>query len=135
MWINEINLINFRNYENKKIKLEKNINLFYGENAQGKTNIIESIFLSSIGKSFRTNNDKELIKFNEENSIILSNYNIEQIGSFIIAVKDRIEQVNKQQMEQLNYEKNPLSYILTPFVPEQEEISTEIKETKIKKPI
>ena len=70
MWINEINLINFRNYENKKIKLEKNINLFYGENAQGKTNIIESIFLSSIGKSFRTNNDKELIKFNKENSII-----------------------------------------------------------------
>ena len=70
MWINEINLINFRNYENKKIKLEKNINLFYGENAQGKTNIIESIFLSSIGKSFRTNNDKELIQFNKENSII-----------------------------------------------------------------
>ena len=70
MWINEINLMNFRNYENKKIKLEKNINLFYGENAQGKTNIIESIFLSSIGKSFRTNNDKELIQFNKENSII-----------------------------------------------------------------
>jgi len=70
MWINEINLTNFRNYENKKIKLTPNVNLFYGENAQGKTNIIESIFLSSIGKSFRTNNDKELIKFNEENSII-----------------------------------------------------------------
>ena len=59
MWINEINLTNFRNYENKKIKLTPNVNLFYGENAQGKTNIIESIFLSSIGKSFRTNNDKE----------------------------------------------------------------------------
>ena len=70
MWINEINLINFRNYKNKNIKLTPNVNLFYGENAQGKTNIIESIFLSSIGKSFRTNNDKELIKFNEENSII-----------------------------------------------------------------
>ena len=70
MWIGEINLINFRNYENKKIKLEENINLFYGENAQGKTNIIESIFLSSIGKSFRTNNDKELIKFNKDNCII-----------------------------------------------------------------
>jgi len=70
MWISEINLTNFRNYESKKIKLTPNVNLFYGENAQGKTNIIESIFLSSIGKSFRTNNDKELIKFNEENSII-----------------------------------------------------------------
>jgi len=70
MWISEINLTNFRNYKSKKIKLTPNVNLFYGENAQGKTNIIESIFLSSIGKSFRTNNDKELIKFNEENSII-----------------------------------------------------------------
>ena len=70
MWISEINLANFRNYESKKIKLTPNVNLFYGENAQGKTNIIESIFISSIGKSFRTNNDKELIKFNEENSTI-----------------------------------------------------------------
>ena len=70
MWINEINLTNFRNYKSKKIKLTPNVNVFYGENAQGKTNIIESIFLSSIGKSFRTNNDKELIKFNEESSII-----------------------------------------------------------------
>ena len=70
MWINEINLTNFRNYEKKKIKLTPNVNLFYGENAQGKTNIIESIFISSIGKSFRTNNDKELIKFDKENAII-----------------------------------------------------------------
>ena len=70
MWISEINLTNFRNYESKKIKLIPNVNLFYGENAQGKTNIIESIFISSIGKSFRTNNDKELIKFDKENSII-----------------------------------------------------------------
>lgn len=65
MWINEIKLKNFRNYNFEEIKLNKNINIFYGENAQGKTNIIEAIFLSSIGKSFRTNKDIELIKFNE----------------------------------------------------------------------
>ena len=70
MWINDIKLKNFRNYNNKEIKLHENINVFFGENAQGKTNIIESIFLSSIGKSFRTNKEKELIKFNEENAII-----------------------------------------------------------------
>ena len=46
-----------------------NINVFYGENAQGKTNIIESIFLSSIGKSFRTSNEKELIRFGEEKAV------------------------------------------------------------------
>ena len=49
MWINNIKLNNFRNYNNKEIKLHENINVFFGENAQGKTNIIESIFLCSIG--------------------------------------------------------------------------------------
>ena len=48
MWIKEIQLKNFRNYKEEKIKLNKNINILYGENAQGKTNIIESIFLCSM---------------------------------------------------------------------------------------
>ena len=67
MWINKIKINNFRNYNNLEIELNKGTNIFYGENAQGKTNIIEAIFLCSIGKSFRTNKDKELIKFDEEN--------------------------------------------------------------------
>jgi len=70
MWINNIKLSNFRNYNKKEINLHENINVFYGENAQGKTNIIESIFLCSIGKSFRTNKEKELIKFNEEKALV-----------------------------------------------------------------
>ena len=70
MWINSIKISNIRNYKNLSIELNKGINVFYGENAQGKTNIIESIFLCSIGKSFRTNKEKELIKFNEENCIV-----------------------------------------------------------------
>ena len=74
MWINNIKLKNFRNYDNKEIHLHENINVFYGENAQGKTNIIESIFLSSIGKSFRTNKEKELIKFNEEKALVEINF-------------------------------------------------------------
>ena len=74
MWINDIKLSNFRNYSDKKIKLHQNINVFFGENAQGKTNIIESIFLCSIGKSFRTNKEKELIKFNEKNTMVEINY-------------------------------------------------------------
>jgi len=65
MHINKIKLSNFRNYSNQEIILDKGINIFYGDNAQGKTNIIESIFLCSLGKSFRSSKDKELIKFNE----------------------------------------------------------------------
>ncbi len=64
MWINKIKMNNFRNYHQEEIELERNINLFYGENAQGKTNIIEAIFLGSMGKSFRTKKDREMICLN-----------------------------------------------------------------------
>ena len=62
MYINDIKIQNFRNYDEQIINLDKNINVFYGDNAQGKTNIIETVFLCAFGKSFRTNKDKELIK-------------------------------------------------------------------------
>jgi len=65
MYIKEIKLQNFRNYEIADIEIKEGVNIFYGDNAQGKTNILESIFVSSLGKSFRTNKDKELIKENE----------------------------------------------------------------------
>lgn len=70
MWIKNIKLNNFRNYEKEEINFSENINIFYGENAQGKTNIIEAIFLCSLGKSFRAKKDFEMIKLNEENSIV-----------------------------------------------------------------
>ena len=70
MWIKNIKIKNFRNYNEEEINLEKNINIFYGENAQGKTNIIEAIFLCSLGKSFRAKKDLEMIKLNEKNSIV-----------------------------------------------------------------
>ena len=64
MYIEDIKLYNFRNYEEQEIKLDKNINIFYGNNAQGKTNIIEAIYLCAIGKSYRTSKDKEIININ-----------------------------------------------------------------------
>ena len=70
MWIKRIKIKNFRNYKEQEIKLEKNINIFYGENAQGKTNIIEAIFLCGLGKSFRAKKDFEMIKLNEENAVV-----------------------------------------------------------------
>ena len=74
MWIKKIKINNFRNYKSQEINLEKNINIFYGENAQGKTNIIEAIFLSSMGKSFREKKDKEMIMLGEEKSNIEIEY-------------------------------------------------------------
>ena len=74
MWITNIKINNFRNYKEQEINLEKNVNIFYGENAQGKTNIIEAIFLCSMGKSFRTKKDKEMINLNEEKASIEIEY-------------------------------------------------------------
>lgn len=70
MFITNIKLQNFRNYEKQEINLEENINIFYGENAQGKTNILEAIFISAMGKSFRAKKDCELIKFGQKESYI-----------------------------------------------------------------
>ena len=70
MWIKKIKINNFRNYQLEEINLNKNINIFYGENAQGKTNIIESIFLCSMGKSFRAKKDKEMKKINTKKNNI-----------------------------------------------------------------
>ena len=66
MWIKKIKIKNFRNYEEQEIYFNKNINLFYGENAQGKTNIIEAIYLCSLGKSFRAKKDSEIRELAEE---------------------------------------------------------------------
>ena len=65
MYINKIEIKNFRNYEKQEIELNPHINIFYGDNAQGKTNILEAIFISGFGKSFRTSKEKEMIKLGE----------------------------------------------------------------------
>ncbi|NLI57026.1 MAG: DNA replication/repair protein RecF [Clostridium sp.] len=64
MYIEQLELENFRNYKKIKTSFSKNINIIYGENAQGKTNIIEAIFLCAAGRSHRTSKDKELININ-----------------------------------------------------------------------
>ena len=66
MVINSIKLKNFRTYKDKEFILSPGTNIFYGNNAQGKTNILESIYVCALGKSFRTRKDAELIKFGNE---------------------------------------------------------------------
>lgn len=65
MYIKEIELKNYRNYDYLKIEFNEKTNLILGNNAEGKTNLLESIYLSSIGRSFRTNKDSDLVQFNK----------------------------------------------------------------------
>lgn len=66
LYIKEITLTNYRNYTKTTIPFENKVNVILGENAQGKTNVMESIFVLSMAKSHRTSNDKELIKWDCE---------------------------------------------------------------------
>jgi len=68
--LRKIKLVNFRNYKNLNINFQKNINIIIGDNAQGKTNILESIYTLALTKSYRTTNDSNLIRINQEKFII-----------------------------------------------------------------
>jgi DNA replication and repair protein RecF len=70
MIIKKITLKNFRNYSSQEIEFSPGVNIITGENGQGKTNLLEGICLLSVGKSFRTLNDKEMIKFGEESFLV-----------------------------------------------------------------
>jgi len=60
--IQEVELHQFRNYTKQNLSFGDEINILYGQNAQGKTNILESLYISSTGKSHRTNNYHDLIQ-------------------------------------------------------------------------
>lgn len=70
LYIKRVNLKNFRNYDTLDIELGEGVNIFFGQNAQGKTNIIESLYMASTGKSHRTSKDSELIRWNNEDAKI-----------------------------------------------------------------
>ena len=74
MFIKEVYLENFRNYKNQKIEFNENVNVFYGNNAQGKTNILEALYFGAFGRSFRTNKEGELINFEDNASNICIDY-------------------------------------------------------------
>lgn len=87
MYLNKIKLENFRNYSSQNVDLINGINLFLGDNAQGKTNIIESIYVCSLGKSYRTTKDTELISFGKDYCKVDLDYtksgNLHEVNFFI----------------------------------------------------
>lgn len=74
MQIHSVELVNFRNYEKEKIHFKNNLNVIVGKNAQGKTNLLESIFLCCVGKSFKTNVEKDLINKTKTSASIKINF-------------------------------------------------------------
>ena len=70
MYIESVQLKNFRNYDSLEVNFDQGTNIFYGDNAQGKTNILESLYLCGTTKSHKGSKDKEVIRFGEEDAHI-----------------------------------------------------------------
>ena len=70
MYIESVQLKNFRNYETLELNLDRETNIFYGDNAQGKTNILESVYLCGTTKSHKGSKDREMIRFGQEDAHI-----------------------------------------------------------------
>ncbi len=127
MNVKNINLINFRNYENIQIELNEKLNVFVGKNAQGKTNLIESIYLCSKGNSFRTNRDNEIINFDKENAYIGCEVNINNYNRFIEIKLNRnspkIIRINKTPLKNFKELNSGLNIVV--FSPEDLKIVKE----------
>ena len=81
MMVNKLIIKNYRNFKEAEAELNNSLNIFMGDNGQGKTNLMEAIYIASIGRTFRLNSENELIYFCENKSsleihITKNNYNI-----------------------------------------------------------
>ena len=70
MIIESIELKNYRNYEELHMELNQGTNILYGDNAQGKTNVLESVYVCCTSKSHRSAKDRDIIRFGQDESHI-----------------------------------------------------------------
>lgn len=115
MKLKNLNLINFRNHNNVYFDFDDNINIFLGNNGAGKTNILESIYVLAITKSFRTSNDKNLINFEKKfckiESTILKN-NISYFFDVLISSKGKRVSINENIYKKISDYLSNLNVIL-----------------------
>ncbi|MCF7926909.1 MAG: DNA replication/repair protein RecF [Candidatus Izimaplasma sp.] len=119
MILKELNINNFRNYPNQKLILHKGINFFIGDNAQGKTNILESIYVLAFTKSYRTTNDSNLIKKSSDFAKInaLINLNDSELELDIVLSKaGKKAKYNQIELERLSEYIGKLNVVM--FAPE-----------------
>jgi len=70
MYVESIELSHYRNYDSAKIQLSPGVNIFFGDNAQGKTNLLEAVYVSGTTRSHRKSKDKEMIRFDMDEAHI-----------------------------------------------------------------
>lgn len=119
MFLTQLTVTNYRNYKKCGLTFENKVNVILGENAQGKTNLMESIYVLAIAKSHRTSRDKELIKWDEEYAKIegrvqkrMSSLSLE----LVISNKGKKAKVNSLEQKKLSSYIGSLNVVM--FAPE-----------------
>lgn len=123
MKITNLKLKNFRNYEDLDISFNENLNIIIGENAQGKTNLIEGLYILGITKSHRTFNDKKIIKDEKEFSKItglITNNSTKKILEVLISNKGKSVKINGDIKKRTSEYLSNLTVVL--FCPDDLEI-------------
>lgn len=119
MKINHLELKNFRNYKNCSVEFHPFINIFIGKNAQGKTNLLEAIYILSMSKSFKTNIIEELICFQEEFAKITGNIetnNKEMNLQIVFSSLGKKAMINQKEIKKSSDYVGYLNVVL--FIPE-----------------
>ena len=105
MKIKKIILKNYRNYDNLEIDFNDNLNIIIGDNAQGKTNLLESIYVLAVTKSFLSITDKGLIKFDNKFSIIkglLESKNSKDNLEILFNDNGKVVRINNKEIKKLS---------------------------------
>lgn len=89
MYIKKIKLKDFRNYDELELEFNNKVNFILGQNAQGKTNLLESLYITSIGKSFRTGRDSEMIGFDKDFARIYAEISRDGLDGSVEIIIDR----------------------------------------------
>ena len=105
MKITKMTLKKYRNYDNLEISFNDNLNIIIGDNAQGKTNLLESIYVLGVTRSFLSGNDRNLIKFENKASLIKGEV-ITNDGKFNLEVlineNGKVVKVNNKEIKKLS---------------------------------
>lgn len=119
MKLSRIKLENFRNYKELDIEFADGLTILQGQNGQGKTNVLEAIFLLSVAKSHRTNNDREMISWGEEYAVIKGQIQKKDYDfplELILNPKGKIAKYNHLEQQKLSQFIGHLNVVL--FAPE-----------------
>lgn len=119
MFINHLQLKNYRNYTALNLSFDNQINIFYGNNAQGKTNILEAIYMLALAKSHRSSKEKELVRWGQSFSIIKGSLNTRRgVMNLEIQLSDKGKRVKINNLEKRKLSEYIGSFNVIMFGPE-----------------